>query len=65
MREKPRDSGRLRHMLQAINNIERFLQESDPNEYKENSVLYFAIVKNPEIAGEAAYMLSPEFRENH
>ena len=27
--------------------------------------MYFAIVKNIEIIGEASYMLSPEFKESH
>ncbi|MBD5252528.1 MAG: DUF86 domain-containing protein [Bacteroides sp.] len=65
MREKPRDSGRLKHILLAINNIERFLKEFDASEYVENSALYFAIVKNLEIIGEASYMLTPEFKQSH
>ncbi len=65
MREKPRDENRLRHIIKAIENIEKFLHQYNSNEFAEDSALYFAIVKNLEIIGEAAYMLTHEFREAH
>lgn len=34
-------------------------------DFKANKLVYFAVVKNIEIIGEAAYMLSNEFTEQH
>ena len=65
MREPVKDKGRLEHILKAIDNIERFLQNVPRESFRADEVLYYAIVKNIEIIGEAAYMLTPEFREEH
>ncbi|MBQ4198053.1 MAG: DUF86 domain-containing protein [Bacteroidales bacterium] len=65
MREPVRDPGRLEHILTAINRIFQFVKDKSKSEIQKDSVLYFALVKNIEIIGEAAYMLSPEFRESH
>lgn len=65
MREKPRDKGRLLHMLQAIDNIEEFKAGLDYETFNSQKVVFFALVKNVEIVGEAAYMLTKEFRQNH
>lgn len=65
MREKPRDNGRLLHIMQAIENVEEFKAGVDYNSFVNQKILFFAIVKNVEIIGEAVYMLSKEFRENH
>ena len=65
MREKPRDIGRLRHIIDAIDNIEMFLKDNTAEDFLTNKMLYFAIVKNMEIIGEAAYMLTNDFRFNH
>ncbi len=65
MREKPRDKGRLLHIQQAINNIETFLQGKTAEDFLLDQMLYFAVVKNMEIIGEASYMLTKEFRDAH
>lgn len=65
MREKPRDEGRLRHILHAIDNINRFMSQNSVDDLVEESPLYFAVIKNLEIIGEAAYMLTKEFRSSH
>lgn len=65
MREKLRDKGRLAHILQAISNISTFLEGKTAEDFLMNQMLYFAVVKNMEIIGEASYMLTHEFRENH
>ena len=65
MREKPRYRGRLEHMLQAIVNIEEFLQDKSAEDFLLDKMLYFAVVKNMEIIGEAAYMLTSEFKTAH
>lgn len=65
MREKLRDSGRLRHMLHAIDNIDRFIGNKSVSDFTIDSLLYYAVIKNLEIIGEAAYMLTTEFKDNH
>lgn len=56
MREKPKDNTRLRHMLEAINNIIEFTTDVTFEEYSRNKILRFAVIKNLEIVGEAAYL---------
>lgn len=65
MREKPRDKGRLEHIIQAIDNVMEFKEGLDFDGFKSNKLVFFAIVKNVEIIGEAVYMLSKEFKERH
>lgn len=65
MREKPRDEGRLRHIAKAIDNIENFLSGKTAEDFLLDSLLYYAVVKNLEIIGEAAYMLTAAFKESH
>ena len=65
MREKPRDKGRLQHMSAAIMNIKKFLTDRTADDFLIDAMLYFAVVKNMEIIGEAAYMLTHEFKDSH
>lgn len=65
MREKPRDKGRLQHIAISIDNINKFLAGKTAEDFLLDSMLYFAVVKNMEIIGEAAYMLTPEFKDSH
>lgn len=65
MREKPKDKARLLHMLEAIDNLFEFTKGITFEEYKSNKILRFAVIKNLEIIGEAAYLLTKDFRENH
>lgn len=65
MREKPKDNGRLLHIQTAINNINEFLEGKNAEDFLLDKLLYFAVVKNMEIIGEAAYMLTNDFKENH
>lgn len=65
MRERINDKGRLEHIMTAINNINEFLQGYDYESFIKAKVLYFAVVKNVEIIGEAAYMLSLDFKKEH
>lgn len=65
MREKLRDQGRLHHILQAIDNISAFMEDKSAEDFLSNQMLYFAIIKNLEIIGEASYMLTHEFTESH
>lgn len=65
MREATRDKERLLHILDAISNIEEFTASVTRKQLFCDKMRYFAVVKNVEIIGEAANMLTLEFRESH
>lgn len=65
MREKPKDNTRLQHMLEAIDNIFEFTKGVSFEDYKENKMLRFAVIKNLEIIGEAAYLLTIPFKNDN
>jgi uncharacterized protein with HEPN domain len=65
MREKPKDNERLLHMLEAIDNIFEFVKGKSFEVYKSDKILRFAIIKNLEIIGEAAYLLTKDFKISH
>lgn len=65
MREKLKDRGRLRHILMALDNISEFLEGKSAEDFLSDKLLYFGVVKNLEIIGEASYMLTPEFHTEH
>ncbi|GHT72503.1 DUF86 domain-containing protein [Bacteroidia bacterium] len=65
MREPLRDNGRLLHIIEAIDNAFEFTNGVSFGDYSTNKLLRFATVKNIEIVGEAAYMLSKPFKEQH
>lgn len=58
MREPDRDYGRLQDILQAAINIQTFTEGQTKEQLSSDKLRYFAVVKNVEIIGEAAYMLS-------
>ena len=65
MRELSRDIERLRHIADSIANIEDFLRDKSLEQMKEDVMCYHAVVYNIMIIGEAANMLTKEFRESH
>ena len=65
MREPGRDKGRLEDMVSYSNNVINFVEGKTFEEFISDKILYFAVLKNVEIIGEAAYMLSLSFKENH
>lgn len=65
MREKPKDKGRLMHMVTAIENINEFLEGKTQHDFVNDKLLYFGVIKNLEIVGEAAYMLTEDFMVAH
>ena len=65
MREPARNPVRLQHMLDAIHRIERYIQGRTLESFAADDMLYYAVVKNIEIIGEAANMLTLEFRDSH
>ncbi len=65
MREPARDTGRLEHILTAIKNIEEFAHGMTYEQFLADKKTFFAISYNIQIIGEAAYMLSRDFKANH
>lgn len=65
MREVIKDRGRLKHMLAAIENVEEFTRGILEEDFVNSKLLFFAVVKNIEIVGEATYMLTKEFKQTH
>ena len=65
MREKPKDNERLLHMIEAVDNILEFVEGKSFEEYKSNKILKFAVIKNLEIIGEAAHLLTKDFKQQH
>ena len=65
MREHNRDKERLEHILDAISVIETGLATYPKEELLNNRLLYYGLVKQIEIIGEAANLLTHEFREAH
>ena len=52
-------------MVTAIDTIGTFIAGQTYDSFSSNAMMYFAVVKDIEIIGEAAYMLTNEFREEH
>ena len=65
MREPHRDRERLEHILAAIDRIIRYTSGKTCNDLVSDDMMYYAVVKNMEIIGEAANMLTPDFQTKH
>jgi uncharacterized protein with HEPN domain len=65
MREKPRDKERLEHIIEAIDNIFEFIENKSFQTYQSDKILRFAVIKNLEIVGEAAYLLTKDFKQKN
>lgn len=65
MREPRRDRERLQHILSAIDRVLRYTHGKTHDDLVADDMMYYAVIKNIEIMGEAANMLSVEFLETH
>jgi len=65
MRERIRDLGRLQHILEHIERAEQFMHGKTLADLENDTMLRYAVVKCLEIIGEAAYMLTIEFKDTH
>lgn len=65
MRERIKDRGRLEHILAAINVLLDYKDKYSFEEARQNPIVFFGFVKHIEIIGEAVYMLTKAFREEH
>ena len=58
MREKIKDYDRLLHIQESIDNVFEFMEGKTIDDLAKDKLLFFGVVKNVEIIGEAAYMLT-------
>ena len=65
MRDAKRDKNRLDHILESINRIKRYVHGKTFDDFVEDDMMYYAVVKNIEILGEASNMLTDEFKIAH
>lgn len=65
MRERIKDIGRLKHILDAINVLLEHKECYTFEEVAADPILFYGFVKHVEIIGEAVYMLTKEFRAGH
>lgn len=60
MQGRQGDKIRLQHILDAIREIENYTGKSGHDEFKSNSMMRFACIKQMEIIGEASNHISEE-----
>ena len=65
MRETVRDKERLEHIIQAVERIKRYTKGISYESFIADDTIYYAVVKNIEIIGEAANMLTSDFQAAH
>ena len=65
MKEPLKDRVRLEHIVEAINNVISFTKGKTLEDFKVGGLLYYAVVKNVEIIGEAAFHLTKAFCQAH
>lgn len=65
MRERVRDKGRLEDILEFSNNVTNFIENVTYEEFVNNKQLFYAVMKNVEVVGEAAFMLTKAFKTEH
>ena len=65
MKEVLTDKIRVQHILDAINEVGKYLHGVSPEEFFDNSEKRFATIKQIEIIGEACNQITPAFKEAH
>lgn len=62
---KKEDSVYLKHILDAVNDIDEFVKDMNKESFLSNKAIKYAVVRSIEIIGEASKHLSKNFREQH
>lgn len=65
MREHSRDRGRLEDILKYAQNVEQIVSGITYEQFVADIRIYYSVMKNVEVIGEAANMLPRHFRETH
>lgn len=62
MRERARDKGRLQDIIEYADNVTMLIKGFDLEMLVTDKRTYYSVVKNIEVVGEAAYMLTKAFK---
>lgn len=65
MRERCRDKGRLEDIVHYANNVKTILEGVSYEDFVNDIRIYYSVMKNIEIIGEAVNMLSKDFIETY
>ena len=65
MRERARDKGRLIDIIEYSNNVTMLIEGFDFDKLVADKRTYYSVMKNVEVVGEAAYMLTKAFKQAH
>lgn len=65
MKDRLGDKVRLLHIIDAINEIENYIQDVDFNHFVKNSMMFNASLRQLEIIGEASNRLSADLINNN
>jgi uncharacterized protein with HEPN domain len=65
MRERARDKGRLEDIIEYSNRVSQFIQGVSLDDFTSENLIYYAVMKNVEVVGEAAFMLTKAFKAAH
>ena len=65
MREHSRDKGRFEDIKQYAQNVETIINGITFDDFVQDIRLYYSVMKNIEVVGEAANMLTKDFKEQH
>ena len=65
MREHSRDKSRLEDIKQYAHNVETIIDGVIFDDFVQDIRLYYSVMKNIEVIGEAANMLTKDFKEQH
>ena len=65
MRERARDKGRLEDIIEYSENVTKFISGHTFETFVADELTYYSVMKNVEVVGEAAYMLSKAFKKIH
>jgi len=63
MKSRVGDNARIQHIYDAILEIELYVNQISYEDFKSNSMMQYACVKQLEIMGEAANHLTPSFKK--
>lgn len=65
MREPVKDAGRLLHMLEMARQLDQRRGRYTIEDIKSDTILFYGLSKMVEIIGEAAYMITKEYKGSH
>ncbi len=65
MREKARDKGRLEDIIEYSTNVTNLIEGYSLDALIADKRTYYSVMKNIEVVGEAAYMLTKAFKKSH